>query len=51
MFVFRVKVWVVYIVFLSNGIFRSQSRGGGAVQKVGGGGGAEVGGRDEWGAG
>ena len=24
---FRVKVWVTYIVFLSNGIFRSQSRG------------------------
>ena len=24
---FRVKVWVTCIVFLSNGIFRSQSRG------------------------
>ena len=24
---FRVKVWVTYIVFLSNEIFRSQSRG------------------------
>ena len=24
---FRVKVWATYIVFLSNGIFRSQSRG------------------------
>ena len=24
---FRVKVWVTYIVFLSSGIFRSQSRG------------------------
>ena len=24
---FRVKVWVTYIVFLSNGIFRSKSRG------------------------
>ena len=24
---FRVKVWVTYIVFLSNGIFCSQSRG------------------------
>ena len=24
---FRVKVWVTHIVFLSNGIFRSQSRG------------------------
>ena len=24
---FSVKVWVTYIVFLSNGIFRSQSRG------------------------
>ena len=24
---FSVKVWVTYIIFLSNGIFRSQSRG------------------------
>ena len=24
---FRVKVWVTYIVFLSNGIVRSRSRG------------------------
>ena len=24
---FRVKIWVTYIVFLSNGIFRSRSRG------------------------
>ena len=24
---FRVKVWVTYIVFLSSGFFRSQSRG------------------------